>query len=199
MALFSGLLALAVGAGHVVGVVAGPTDSRCHSRVAWQIAAFLVHDGWYRVIRTDRLRVAGPASRTPAESRSGTNCGKSLPTPLVVSCTGFAASLTSTALTRSALAEASATWPDIGPTSAVVPSSNARRAGSALSHRAIGRSALKAAARSTKAVMSGSKRTGDSPVNVIVACLRGVTGCVAGTTTGRTGASVRTDGPRPGC
>ena len=35
-------------------------------------------------MRTERFSVAGSASKVPAASRSRVNCGKSLPTPVVV-------------------------------------------------------------------------------------------------------------------
>jgi hypothetical protein len=53
-------------------------------------------------MRTDRLRVAGPASRVPDGLRSGLNWGKSLPTPLTEICLSDAPSMTSSARTRSA-------------------------------------------------------------------------------------------------
>src|ERR1022692_3748655 len=87
----------------------------------------------------------------------------------------------------------------MGPTSAVVPSRNAWRDGSAASHLAIGVSACTAAVGSMKAVLLGLNLTGDSPVKMIVVCVFALTCWVGGTGTWCTGWSVLTDGPWPGC
>ena len=80
-------------------------------------------------MRTDRLSVAGPASSTPDRLRSGVNCGKWLPTPLTEICRYPAPSATNRARTRSARSTDSLTCPASGPTSAVVPTRQACRAG----------------------------------------------------------------------
>jgi hypothetical protein len=60
-----------------------------------------------------------------------------------------------------------------------------------------------APAGSTKAVVFGSNLTGDAPVKTMVVWVAGLTGAMTGTGTGtgtgRTGSSVLTDGPWPGC
>lgn len=53
-------------------------------------------------MRTDRLRVAGPARRMPAGERSRVNWEKWLPAPVVVICAGLAPNAISSSRTWSA-------------------------------------------------------------------------------------------------
>jgi hypothetical protein len=86
----------------------------------------------------------------------------------------------------------------MGPTSAVVPTSQAWRAGSAASQRAKLPRTRAAAAGSAKAVRLGRNRAADSPLNTKVRPVTGITGCSVGTGTGSTGSPVRIERPCTG-
>jgi len=103
------------------------------------------------------------------------NGGKWLPAPAAVICAGGAPSAISSLRTRLARRRHSRIWPARVPAPAVLPSRLAWRARPAASQRAIGVSAVIAAAGSVKAVLSGSNRTGDSPGKLNRAAVAGVT------------------------